>query len=122
MQKFTRSLILLSAVLLLLIMSWNHFLPSRLTSPHANYILIYFVFSTAIFHHFFIKANAQSPQNFIRTYMASTALKLLLNLIVIIIYILVNREHAIIFVLSFLAIYFVFLIFEIIALQKELRK
>ncbi len=122
MKKFTRSLIVLSSVLLILITCCNYFLPKKLSSPHAVYIVIYFFFLTAIIHQFLMKANEQSPQNFVRSYMTFTAFKILLNLIVIVIYLFIYRSGAIAFVLSFLALYFVFLIFEIISLQKELKR
>lgn len=120
MNKFTRSLITLSFLLIVISFCWNYFLP-QFNSPHIIYIVLYFFVSTAAIHHFLVKANTQSPQNFVRSYIAFTALKLLLNLMVIILYIFINRSQAIVFILSFLILYFIFLVFEIISLQKELR-
>lgn len=121
MKKFIRSSIILCSVLLILITCWNYFLSGNLSSPHAGIIVIYFFFLTAVIHQFLIKANTQSPQNFVRSYLTFTALKLLLNLMVIIIYILINRNGAMAFILSFLILYFIFLVFEVITLQKELK-
>jgi hypothetical protein len=122
MKKFTRNLTLLSSILLILIICWNRFLSENLNSPHAVYIVIYFFLLTFVIHHFLIKANTQSPQNFVRSYMLFTALKLFLNLMVIVIYLLIDRKQAMVFILSFLIFYFVFLIFEIIALQSTLKE
>jgi len=121
MKKFTRSLIILSAVLIILSCLWNYFLPHH-HSPHSIYIIFYFFISTAVIHRFLIKANTQSPQNFVRGYMMFTGLKLLLNLMVIIFYIVINRSQAIVFILTFLILYFIFLVFEIISLQKALKE
>lgn len=119
-MKFTRSLITLSFLLIVISFCWNYFLP-QFNSPHIIYIVLYFFVSIGGIHRFLIKANTQSPQNFVRSYIAFTALKLLLNLMVIILYIFINRSQAIVFILSFLILYFIFLVFEIISLQKELR-
>ncbi len=116
-----KNTILFSVLLLVLAIAWNQFMPPNLASPAMPIIVIYFFISTVIVHRILIKTNTESPKNFIRTYMGTTALRLFLNLMVIIIYILVDRSRAMAFALAFLVFYFIYLIFEIISLQKDLK-
>ncbi len=117
-----KKLLLFSILLLVIALLWNHFLPENLHTLFAIYILIYFFLSTLIVHRLLIRANKKSPQNFVRTYMGSTGIRLLLNLLIIFVYILIdhNRETRIEFALSFLFFYFSFQIFEVSSLMKEL--
>jgi hypothetical protein len=55
------------------------------------------------------------------SYLGFTGIKLFINLLIIIVYLLLNRTLAMNFSVFFLAIYFVFLIFEIISLQNEFK-
>ena len=117
-----RKLFFFFLAIVLLVVCWNHFTSENLESPAAIFIALYFFILTAIVHRFLIKANAKSPQSFVRIYMASMTLRFFLNLIVIIAYALINRSGLLIFVVTYLLIYFAFLIFEIISLQKDLKR
>lgn len=117
-----KKLALFSILLLIIVLLWDHFLPENLHSAYAIYILIYFFVSTFFVHKLLIKANKKSPQNFIRTYMGSTGIRLLLNLLIIFVYILIdhNRAAKIVFALTFFFFYFSFQIFEVSYLMKEM--
>ncbi len=114
--------IVFSILLILISLAWNHFVPEKLTSPAMPFIVVYFFISTVFTHQFLIKVNKQSAQGFVRAYLGTTTFRIFLNLIVIIAYMLIDRTGAMAFSLSFLAFYFLFLIFEIISLQKDLKK
>src|ERR1035437_4171951 len=117
-----KKLILFSLLLLIITLLWNYFLPENLHAIYAIYILIYFFISTLFVHRLLLKANKKSPQNFIRTYMSSTGIRLLLNLLIIFVYILIDHNHStkIAFALTFFFFYFSFQIFEVSSLMKEL--
>lgn len=122
MNNFVRRLITFSSTLLIITLCWNFFIHDKYSVKHAPYIVVYFFLLTFTLHHFLIKANRKSSQHFVKSYMGFTALKLMLNLIVVVLYIFIDRNNALNFTLFFLVIYFTFLIFEIITLQKELKK
>ncbi len=117
-----KNTIVFSFVLIVLALLWNLFVSESLKSPTSPYIVIYFFIATVVTHRLLMKSNKQSPQNFIRVYLGTTAFRLFLNLIIIIAYMLINRAGAMSFTLSFLVFYFLYLIFEIISLQKDLKK
>jgi hypothetical protein len=104
------------------IWAWNHFMPAGYQSPHAYFIVIYFALLTWIIRGMGLRIHERSPKDFVRFFMGSTALRLFLHLIVILIYGLANRAGAVHFIMAFLAIYFVFLIFEVATLNRSLRK
>ncbi len=117
-----KKLLVFSAVLVVLCLLWNYFLDIRWQSPHSLFIVLYFFITAALAHRILVKATAQSPQIFVRTYMTLTGLRLFLNLIVIAVYLVANKPGGKSFVLAFLLIYFSFLVFEVINTQKDLNK
>ena len=119
MQAFLKNLLFLSILLLLLVFLCNRFLPEKIQSQHAYYLILYFIISTLLIHKAITKAAKKSPQSLIRVYMASTAIRLFTSLIVIVIYGLLFRKQLIGFVLFFLPMYFIFLVFEVASLIKK---
>ncbi len=117
-----KNTIIFSFTLIVISLLWNLFVPENIKSPATPYVVIYFFVSTIVTHHLLMKTNKQSPQNFIRAYLGTTALRLFLNLMIIVMYMLINRMGAMVFALSFLVLYFLYLIFEIISLQKDLKE
>ena len=115
-------LLVFSTVLAVLCLLWNYFLDARWQSPHSLFIVLYFFVTAALANNVLVKATAQSPQIFVRTYMTLTGLRLFLNLIVIAIYLLVNNPGGKSFAITFLLIYFAYLVFEVINTQKGLNK
>ena len=118
MKLLNRNLTILSLLLFLLLFLWNHFLSEKFQSQHAYIIVPYFFISSLLVNKWLAVAERQSPQHFIRTYMASAAIRLLVNLLVIIIYILLFRPLAMNFVLIFMVLYFIYLIFEVVVLMS----
>ena len=114
--------ILFSLVLMIAALAWNYFSPTQLHSPAAEFIVMYFFSATTLVHMYLMRTNDISPKNFVRAYMGSTALRLMINLLVIIAYIVIDRSGAMKFALTFLLFYFLYLIFEIAALQNDLKK
>ncbi len=90
--------------------------------PHAWIIFGFFVIITAGFHFLTISASKGKPQAFIRFYMGSTGLRLMLYMMVIIVYRFYDKPTLIPFALGFMAHYFLFTIFEVPVLLKELKK
>ncbi len=95
---------------------------SAYSIPHWDLIVAFFIVTTLGFHLFSIKAAKGKPQNFIRFYMGSTALKMGLCLMVILIYRFADKATVIPFAIGFMFHYFLFTAFEVILLLKHLKK
>jgi hypothetical protein len=101
---------------------WNTYTLPALQVPEAYYILLYFYLSTALVHNILIKVNKKSPKDFIKFYMATTGLRLMLNLMVITVFALLSKERAIPFTIAFMISYLAYLIFEVIILLNQTKK
>ena len=84
-------------------------------------LLILYIITAAI-HGFLLNAGARDSQKFVRRFMIASGLKLLLFLLIIVVYLLVNREDAIIFLSAFLSFYLIFTVFEVFSILKVLKK
>ena len=85
-------------------------------------IFLYFVMLTLFFHFGLLRASAGRPQAFVRFYMASTTIKLLLHIGVILLYCLFHREDAVRFIITFLVMYILFTTFEVTVVWKQFVK
>ncbi len=85
-------------------------------------IPLFFTTITLVFHLLTMRSAKGDPQRFIRFYMGSTAIRMLLCIVVIVIYRFADKEGVLPFALAFMAQYIFFTIFEVSLLLKELRK
>ena len=113
---------ILSIAIATLLSLWNHFAPQEYCLTEGFFIIIYFFASTLLFLNMTISANEKSPQHFVRAFIGTTAIRMFLGLIIILVYALIFRETTMRFALQFLLLYFIYLIFEVILLLKFLKK
>lgn len=85
-------------------------------------LYLYFIFVTLLFHVGLVKYSQGRPQSFIRYYMGSTTLKLLLHMGIIVMYAFFNQADAVRFIVSFLIFYLLFTSFEVGVVWKQFRK
>lgn len=122
MNSFILKLFVFSLVISLLDFCWMLFLPVEKHIPHVWVMIAFFVLMTACFHFLAINQSKGKPQGFIRFYMGSTALRLLLNIMVIVAYLFYDKPTLVPFAIGFMLHYFFFTVFEIPLLLKELKK
>jgi hypothetical protein len=82
-------------------------------------IYIYFCLLTFIFHYGIVRTTQSRPQVFIRYFMAATTFKLLMHLGVIVIYSFLHRELATRFIITFLVMYLLFTVFEVLTVLRR---
>ncbi len=120
--KFLKNNLYLSILLLLILFSAMKFLPVlKLNNRHFFIILFFFVFSLIV-HYFILKTAEKKAKMFISYFMGSTLVKLILYCSIIITYILNFKEDAKTFTVVFLVSYLIYTMFEVISLQKFMRK
>lgn len=118
---------LLSCVLLGVVCLTTAFLVQKCALPAKSFkgvycIIPFVVLVTIAVHYVLIKASLSNPRTFIGKYVAFSGLKLIVYLVAILFYVFVVKSEVVIFMLSFLITYFIFLIFEISAILKFLKK
>lgn len=122
MKSFVIKLLLYSLFIAAINYFWNEFMPANVLIPHIWFIFSFFVLSTLIFHYFTLNNAQKEPQKFIRFYMASSAIRMMLCLVIIVAYRFINKPFFVPFALAFMAHYFLFTIFEVIMLLRHLRQ
>mgnify|MGYP003342702142 CR=1 FL=1 len=80
---------------------------------------LYFIVVTFLFHLGLMRSSEGRPQTFVRFYMASTVMKLMLHLGVILIYAFLHRSDAFHFIATFTMLYFVFTAFEVSVIYRK---
>ncbi len=89
----------------------------------AVYILIAVVFAVnVLFHSFLIYTAQKNNQAFVRRFLASTMLKLLVYLMVMLVMILIGNPQMKIVLISFLLMYIVFTVHEVYSIMEFLKK
>ncbi len=122
MKQFIIKLALFSILIFIADYSWNAFMPEGYFIPKIWFIFGFFVCIIMVFHFFMVRAATGEPQKFIRFYMGSTALRMALCIIVIIVYRFIDKPTVIPFSLAFIVHYFLFTIFEVTSVLRHLRK
>ncbi len=84
-------------------------------------IVAYFFLSTLGIHVMLIRTTDKKSSAFVNTFMATTTLKLFMAMIIIVAYLLIDKEGAIPFTLTFAPFYLLYTSFEIMTLMKHLR-
>lgn len=97
-------------------------LPSRFTTPSLPFIILFFYALTLIVHKMALSYATRKATKFTQFYMISTLTRLLVFLVIIIIYAFSNPHDAVAFILTFFICYVFFLIFELTAIIRFLKK
>ncbi|MBP6977447.1 MAG: hypothetical protein PHD61_06550 [Bacteroidales bacterium] len=88
-------------------------LPTGYASVAIPYQFLFFYLVTLCVHYYLLKAVQKSPASFVTRFMLVSFLKLLLYVIVLVIYLLLNKEDALRFTIPYLILYVLFSSFEI---------
>ena len=123
--QFLKKLIILTLAVFLIFYAIAYFLPIESVTPAMPYLILLSASVTLIFHYIILKASEKKFSRFISYFMIATVLKLLLYIIIIFLYVYLNRSDTLPFVVTFLLLYIIFSVFEIInllQLQSPLSK
>lgn len=116
--KFVKNLLFLTVIVFVVFYAIAYFLPASLSSPAMPYLIILSFSVTLLFHYVVLKASEKKFNRFISYFMMATVAKLLLYIVIIFLYVYLNRSDTLPFVITFLLLYFIYSIFEIINLLK----
>ena len=83
-------------------------------------LLVIFLINV-LFHRYLIRSAGESNRKFPIKFLSATAIKMGLYLILIILFVVFNRENAIPFLFVFMILYVVFTIFEVISVLDYLK-
>jgi len=86
------------------------------------FTVLFFYLVTNLVHTYLLKIAVKSDSRFTSQYMAVSFLKMFFYLAVAIVYALLNREYAKIFLGNFLVLYAIYTAFEVIQFSKFVRQ
>ena len=89
--------------------------------PIFPYLLLFFTSVSLIMHYVLLKAGNSRIAKFSTYFMGTTSLKLFLYLIFIIVYLIIDKSNALVFILTFFILYLLFTVFETSSLLKDLK-
>lgn len=118
MRKFIAKILGASAVLVIL--SWlafSFFIPQYYI-PVLPYMLIFFLLITIIVHAWQLKLAKKDIAKFTRSNMLLTFFKLVIYSVFAVVYIAIDKEHALIFVICLMIVYLVFSFLEVSDLTR----
>ncbi len=118
-KKFSLRILIFSIVIAGLSALFQWIVP-QYASPALPFIVLFF-FIITLFTIFIVLRDDQGKdgQRFVSSYMLSRVIKIFACLLFLFLYILLNRKDAWNFGISFIIVYFMFSIFEVILLRQE---
>lgn len=118
-KKFSFRIILFSAIIAGLTVLFQWLFP-QYASPALPFIVLFFFIITLLTMFIVLRDDkGREAKKFVSSYMLSRVIKLLSCLVFLLVYVLVKKEDAMRFAIAFLAIYFLYSIFEVFLLKKE---
>ncbi|NVO01162.1 MAG: hypothetical protein HXX09_00525 [Bacteroidetes bacterium] len=115
-NKFLINLSVFSVAFAIIIAAMNFILPEKYYTQTLPYQLVFFFASTLLVHKVLLNASEKRFTKFVTYFMASTFFKLVLYIVVMVVYVFVNKPDAIPFIISFFILYLSFTIFEVMAI------
>jgi len=120
-RQFLIKIVILSTIILLIsIALFSTVLKTWSTTAYPLQILLIAIV-TSIGHLWIVKAVNQNARRFTTAFMASVTLKLMVYLTFLLVYLLIDHSCVIPFVLTFIAYYIVFTIFEVVQVLNIIK-
>lgn len=122
MKSFTIKILGISALLVTLGWLVFSFLLPRFYIPVIPFMLLFFLIITLLVHAFQLKLVKKDITRFSRNNMLLTFFKLFVCSVFAVVYIAVDRENALVFVICLMILYIVFTFVEVTEITKIARK
>ena len=121
-----KQFIIQSTVLTIIVFILGAIFYSTILQPYYSLVLpftvLFFYLVTNLVHAYLLKIAVKSGSRFTSQYMAVSFLKMFFYLAVAIIYALIDKEYAKLFLVNFLVLYAVYTTFEVIQFSKFVRQ
>lgn len=94
----------------------------KIITPALPFLVPFFFSISLLSNLWLLSVPAENPNKFIRIFMMVTFLKFFLYIIVLVAYVMLQRDDAVRFMFSFLVLFVLFLVFDVIILLQSLPK
>lgn len=86
------------------------------------FLLVFFFGVTNLVHAYLLKSAGKSGAKFTAQFMAASFIKMFFYIVVAVVYVILERENARVFIINYLLLYVVYTIFEISELRKVVKQ
>jgi len=90
--------------------------------PMLPFVVFFFFGVTNLVHAYFLSISAKSNSRFTSKYMAVNYIKMFFYLLIAIVFVVLNKEIAKVFVANFLVLYIIYTIFEVNQFLKRIKQ
>jgi len=122
MLKYITRLLIFAAVLSLVVYGLFTTVLEQFYLPIFPYLIAFFVSISVLVHFILLKASNYRIAKFSTFFMGSVTLKLFMYIIFLVVYVLLDKENAVSFLITFFVFYLAFTIFETISLLIDLKE
>lgn len=118
-RKYVRNLMIFTIIIGIVSYALSIFLPENYITPSLPYLIIFFFSINLLVHSMLRKAEEKKLRRFISNYMLATFSRFFLYLIIILAYVLINRNDAVPFIVTFFIFYVIFSVYEVITILPQ---
>ena len=119
---FFKRILLFSMILGIVVGGLYFILPENYITPALPLLFAFFIGASLTGYYYLIRSVGKKFIKFLNSYLLYTVVKLFLFITIMVVYILINRQDAVAFGITFLVLYFCYTIFEVIALVSYSKR
>lgn len=121
LKKFIFRILIFTAILSVIAFLLFSTVISKFYLPVFPFLVGFFVLTTIGIHAILVKAGGERPARFSTFYMGSITTKLFLYVIFLVIYVLVDKQNAPVFLITFFVLYLCYTVFETYSLLNDFK-
>lgn len=121
-KKLLINTLVFSALLEIIAVIMTFTLPETVVSKSLPFLVPFFLSISILTNLPLISVPAENPNKFVRVFMLTTFSKFILYAIVLFIYSMINKDDAVKFMLSFMVLFILYLVFDVVFLINNLPK
>ena len=111
---FLRRILIFSAILGIIATGFYFLVPAKYITPALPFLFVFFIAVTLASFYYLLRSTGKAFITFVNYYLLITLLKLFLFIGVIFLYMFLNKPDAAPFAISFLVLYFLYMVFEVV--------
>lgn len=119
---FLKKITAFTVIVAVLLYAASTQLEAKWVSSSWPFVVMFFFSFTIIMHRYLLKSTQGNPKKFVFSFLMITTVKILLYLGVILVYVVLNREDAVAFIMVFFVNYFLFTGFELTTVMKMINQ
>ena len=121
LKKYIYKTLILTGILIGINFILFYFLLQQYYLPIFPFVILFFAVISSSVHAIMLKYAKQKISRFANSFMLSTMAKMIIYLSFVTIYLLTDKQNAVIFVVFFLINYFIYSSYEVISLLTDLK-